>query len=111
VIPPYKPYIPKGVSEIIEVLALMMIYSPKFIDNTGYFPERNIDTVFFQLDEGLRLIRAKLGDERYLELAEMSDRMRAHFVADPEDNTEDSMKGRAIIQDMENLLKLKVRKS
>jgi hypothetical protein len=40
----------------------------------GYFPSQNIDTVIFQLNEGLRLIRGKLGEERYLRLVEMSDR-------------------------------------
>jgi hypothetical protein len=73
--------------------------------------ERNINTGFFQLNEGLRVMRARLGDERYLKLVEMSDRMRALFEADPEDKKEDSMKGRGIIQDMENLLKQKASKS
>jgi hypothetical protein len=41
----------------------------------------------------------------------MSDRMRAHFEADPEDKTDDSLKGRDIIVEMENLLKQSVRKS
>jgi hypothetical protein len=63
------------------------------------------------LKEGLRLIRRKLGEERYLELMEMSDRMRAHFEADPENKTDDTLKGRAIIHEMEELLKQKVRKS
>jgi len=34
----------------------------------------------------------------------MSDRMRAHFDADPEDKTDDSRKARAIIFEMEDLL-------
>ena len=41
----------------------------------GYFPERNLETVFYTLNEGLRLIREKLGEQRYLKLMEMSDRM------------------------------------
>ncbi|HLW89963.1 MAG TPA: hypothetical protein VKS78_01510 [Roseiarcus sp.] len=108
---PYKPHIPKDVSEIMDQLGFMMLKSPTFIDKMGYFPSRNIDTVFHQLNEGLRLIRGKLGEERYLKLMEMSDRMRAHFEADPEDKTDDSLKGRAIIHEMEVLLKQKVRKS
>ncbi|HEX4183994.1 MAG TPA: hypothetical protein VHY34_12125 [Caulobacteraceae bacterium] len=104
-------YIPEGVSEIIDHLGLMMLYSPEFVDKTGYFPNRNIDTVFRQLNEGLQLIRGKLGEERCLKLMEMSDRMRAHFEADPEDKTDDSLKGRDIIEDMRELLKQSPRKS
>ena len=102
---PANMYIPQGVSEIIDHLGLMMLYSPTFVDDTGYFPNRNIDTVFHQLNEGLRLIRGKLGKERYLKLVEMSDRMRAHFEADPENKTDDTLKGRDIISEMEDLLK------
>jgi hypothetical protein len=108
---PYEPHIPKDVSEIMDPLGFMMFASPTFIDGTGYFPSQNIDTIFLQLKEGLRLIRRKLGEERYLELMEMSDRMRAHFEADPENKTDDTLKGRAIIHEMEELLKQKVRKS
>jgi len=35
---------------------------------------------------------------------EMSDRMRAHFEADPENSTEDTLKGRDIIRELEVLL-------
>lgn len=107
----YKPHIPKDVGEIRDQLGFMMLASPRFVDGTGYFPQQNIDTVFHQLNEGLRLIRQKLGEERYLKLAEMSDRMRAHFEADPENKTDDTLKGRAIIHEMEELLTQKVRKS
>jgi hypothetical protein len=108
---PAKLYIPEGVSEVMDQLGMMMLSSPTFIDKTGYFPYQNIEVVFLQLNEGLRLIRGKLGDERYLKLLEMSDRMRAHFEADPENKTDDTIKGRDIIDDMQNLLKQKTRKS
>jgi hypothetical protein len=90
---------------------MMMLKSPTFVDTTGYFPGRNVETIFHSLNEGLRLIREKLGEERYLRLIEMSDRMRAHFEADPEDKTDDTLKGRAIIREMEVLLKQKPAKS
>jgi len=77
---------------------------PGFSNVTGYFPDRNIDTEFYSLNEGLRRHRAKLGDDLYHKLREMSDRMRAHFDADPEDKTDDSRKARAIIFEMEDLL-------
>ena len=81
-----------------------MIESPLFLDNTGYFPGQNIDTTFYALNEGLKLNREKLGEPLYLQFRAMSDRMRAHFEADPEDKTDDSLAGRDIIDEMQNLL-------
>jgi len=98
-------------SEILDMLNGMMIISPRFEDLTGYFPGMNIDNTFCELNEGLRLMQPKLGEELYSKLREMSDRMRAHFEADPEDKTEDSLKGRAIILEMIDLLKQSRRKS
>ena len=53
----------------------------------------------------------KLGEERYSRRMEMSDRMRAHFEADPDDTTDDALKGREIIDEMRDLLKQSARKS
>ncbi len=61
---------------------------------TGYFPDRNIDTEFYALNEGLKTIRGKVGDEKYEKLVALSNRMRALFEADPEDETQDGIKGR-----------------
>jgi hypothetical protein len=108
--PPYKPYIPKGISEIRDYLGMMMLSSPTFADKTGYFPSRNLEIAFSELNEGLRLIRGQLGEERYLKLMEMSDRMRAHFEDDPEDKTDDSLKGRDLINEMEDVLKQSARR-
>lgn len=102
---PYTPYIPKGTGEILDLLASFMLSSPRFEDSSGYFPGMNIDTEFYALNEGLALIRNRLGEETYQTLIGMSARMRAHFDADPEDKTEDGLAGRQIIHDMEDLLK------
>ena len=88
-----------------------MLKSPTFVDRTGYFPGKNLETTFYELNEALRLISGELGEDRYLKLIEMSARMRAHFEADPEDKTDDSLKGREIIHEMENLLMQKAPKS
>lgn len=101
---PYKPYIPQTIGEIWDLLGGMMLDSPTFIDKTGYFPDRNIDTEFFALKEGLKAVRKKLGEERYEKLVAMADRMKAHFEADPEDKTDDSLAGRQLIYDMEDVL-------
>jgi hypothetical protein len=102
--PQYKPYIPQNVGDIMDVLGSMMLSSPTFTDETGYLPGRNIDTVFLQLNEGLQTIREQLGEGLYLKLREMSDRMRAHFEADPENKTDETLKGRDIIDKMMNAI-------
>jgi hypothetical protein len=90
---------------------MMMLKSPTFVDRTGYFPGKNLETTFYELNEALRLISGELGEDRYLKLIEMSARMRAHFEADPEDKTDDSLKGREIIREMGTLLRQKAPKS
>jgi hypothetical protein len=104
---PRGPHIPKDIGELRDLLNSMMISSPTFKDNTGYFPEDDIDTTFHALKEGLKNTRKTLGDERYRKLVEMSDQMRAYFEADPEDKTDDTIKGRELILDMIDLLKVR----
>jgi len=89
----------------------MLLSSPKFLDKTGYLPFMNIDYVFKQLYEGLNHNRGTLGEGRYHELMRMSDRMRALFESDPEDETGETRKGRDIIYEMENIVKQVRRKS
>lgn len=101
----YQSYVPKTIGEMLELLADMMLTSPSFKDKTGYFPEQNIDIEFFALNEGLKALRRKLGEESYEKLVALSARMRAHFEADPEDKTEDGIKGRDCILGMEDILK------
>jgi len=100
-----KPYIPNGMSEIWDFLGSMMLAAPTFKDKRGYFPERNIETEFFALNEGLKTIRKQVGEENYQTLVALSDKMRAHFEADAEVMTENSIKGRDCIFAMEEILK------
>lgn len=101
----YKPYIPKNISEIAVLLGDMMLSAPKFVDKSGLFPGLDINATFFELNEGLKVVRSRVGEEDYARLAELSNRMRAHFEADPEDKTEDGIKGRDCILAMEDILK------
>jgi len=104
VIMPYKPYVPQDVGELLDYLAHMRLASPTFKDKTGYLPRENIDTTFFSLNEGLLVIRKKLGDERYAVLKALSDKMRASFESDPDDKTGDARVGRSLIREMEDIL-------
>jgi hypothetical protein len=101
----YTPYIPETVGELMDQLASMMLGAPRFEDRTGYFPGKSIDTEFYALNESLQKLRRKLGDDRYQLLLSLSDRMRAHFEADPENKTDDTLKGREIILEMRELLR------
>ena len=100
-----KPYIPQGYGEIWDFLGGMMLTAPKFEDDSGFYPDQNIETEFFALNEGLKTIRKQIGEENYQALVALSDKMRAHFEADPEDKTEDGIKGRDCIVAMEDILK------
>ena len=95
----------------MDMLGLMMLSSPTFVDDSGCFPDRNIETVFDSFNQGFQVVRGKLGDERYFKLQDLSDRMKAHFKADPENKTDDTVKGRALIHEMEDLLMQKRRKA
>lgn len=102
----YEPTIPQTIGEIMDHLAMMMGKSPTFKDPffDVVFPGRDINMVFFELKEGLGIVRQKLGEERYQTLIEISDRMRAHFEADPEDTSGRAREGRKLIREMEGIL-------
>ncbi len=102
---PYKPHVPQDVGELLAYLSHVMLASPTFIDETGYLPEENIDTTFFSLNKGLLVVRKKLGEERYAALTALSDKMRALFEADPDDETGDTHAGRMLIHEMEDILR------
>ena len=102
---PYKPYVPQSVGELLDLLSSMMLAAPTFKDKTGYFPRRNIDTVFSSLNDVFLVVRKKLGEKRYAALRAMSDKMRALFEADPEDTTGDTHAGCMLIQEMEDILR------
>jgi len=101
----YKTYIPQDVSEILDHLAFMMLKSPTFKDGTGYFPKQNIDTAFLALNEGLLVVRKKLGEERYKTLQSMSDEMRVLFESDPDSVNGGTRAGCKLIREMEGILK------
>lgn len=106
----YRPYIPQTLGELMDKVGAMMLGAPTFKDKTGYFPQMNIDTEFFALNEGLLATRKKLGEERYTTLRALSDKMRALFEADPEDKTGDTQAGRKIIHEMEDILRSAARR-
>ncbi len=102
---PYKPYIPQTLSELWDQLGSMVLGATTFVDRSGYFPERSIETEFFSLNESLKLLRPKFGETNFATMMELSDRMRAYFESDPEDNSEGGLKGRECIYAMEEVIR------
>jgi hypothetical protein len=95
-------YIPATVGEIVDMLSSMLLSSPTFQDD--YFTDRNIDTEFDTLKTGLGRVRNTVGEEKYHLLISMTDKMRTHFEADLDDVTDDSLAGRDIILEMQDVL-------
>jgi len=99
-------FVPKNISELTDYLGFMMLNAPKFIDDTGHFPQQNIETVFSALNAAIRGLRTKLGQERFDRLLGMSDQMRSHFKSDPDEETGSASKGRQIILEMKELIRV-----
>jgi hypothetical protein len=98
----YKPYIPQTMDALLSQLSFMLLCSPTFEDVE--FPGRNVETAFLQLNEGLKNVRAELGEQRFIALMSLSDEMRAHFEADPDDNNGRTRAGRQLVLEMEAIL-------
>lgn len=97
-------YIPKSLSEIQDQLGSMILDAPRFIDETGVFPHRNIDSSFYQLNEGMRLVSAKFGEERYAALTDLTARAKALFADDPDDTNGKTDEGRKLLFEIEDLI-------
>jgi hypothetical protein len=102
---PYKPYISQSLSELWDLLGSMMLQSPKFIDESGYFPGMNIDTTFIELNGSIDFLRPKIGEANYAVMVELSKKMRAHFEADPQNETGETLMGRDCLLAMEEIIK------
>jgi hypothetical protein len=51
-----QPYIPRTIGEIRGNLDSMMLFFPTFKDERGYFSGQNIETEFFALNEGFKVM-------------------------------------------------------
>jgi len=100
-----KPYIPATLSEINDLLGSMILYAPTFVDPLGDFPNRNIDSEFHTLTGGFEVVRKKLGEERYASLMDLAVRAKALFAADQDDTNGKTDEGRALLFEMEDVLK------
>lgn len=99
-----NPYIPATLSEIYDQLGSMMLGAPTFLDRTGYFPERNIDSEFHVLVESFGVVRQKIGEARYAQLIDLAARTKALFADDPEDANGKTDEGRELLLEIEDVI-------
>ena len=105
----FRPYIAQSLGDLLDQMGFMMLSSPTFLDTTGYFPEQNIETAFYTLNEGLRRLRPELGNDLYQRFIEMSDQMRAYFEADPNDENGKTAEGQKLVLEMERMIEARAR--
>lgn len=98
-------HIPTSLSEIADQITVMIFEAPTFVDPTGVFATRNIDSEFAVLEEGFRLTRSKLGESRYIVLVDLATRAKALFVADHDDSNGKADEGRALLLQIEDVIK------
>ena len=102
---PQKTYVPQTMGELWDLLGWMALRNPKFVDPPGWSSSGNLETTFHPLKTAFEVVRRKLGEEKFHILMDMADRISALFEADPENSTGDSDKGRALLWQMEDLLR------
>lgn len=101
---PYEPYIPQTPGEVWDLLGAMVLDAPRFVDTSGYFPGRNIDTTFHALTEGFGVIRKMLGEERYAKLMALAQQAKALFIDTAEDELDKIRAGCQLLFEMEGVL-------
>lgn len=102
-------YVPNDLDSIYDFLGWMMLYAPEFRSDTFPASEQGVDITFFGLDEGLEQVRSQIGENTYLQLIVMSQQMRAHFEADPENKNGECKMGRTLIEDMSDIIEASLR--
>lgn len=99
-----EPYVPRTLGDIGDFLGSMVLGAPTFVDKSGHFPERTIDSEFQALLEGVAPIRKKLGEERFAKLVDHAARGKALFADDQDDRNGKTDEGRELSYEMEDLI-------
>lgn len=98
------PYIPATLGELYDLLGSMILKAPRFKDRTGYFPDDGIDESFHQLDTGLQRVQAKLGDDRYAKVVDLSARAKVLFLEDPDMTNGKTKEGIWLLDEISQLI-------
>lgn len=100
----YQPYIPETLSELMDQVVPMMGDAPNFEDESGYFPERNIDTEFRALIEGFGNVRDKIGDDQYVKALDIAARMKALFLEAVDEDDPKTREGILLIHELIDII-------
>lgn len=98
---------PTTIGEVYSLLGYILVKGPTF---KTALSGQNIESVFRELNEGLKAIRGEVGEDRLAKLTSLSERTRAHFEADPGDSNGETREGRRLIQEMEAIVLSAVKK-
>jgi len=98
------PYIPASLGEIYDLLGSMFLGAPTFIDKSGVFPDRDIESEFHALTEGAQKVRKKLGEEGYAQMIDLAGQAKALFADDPNDDNGKTDQGRSLLYEIEKLI-------
>lgn len=82
-----------------------MHVSRKFKKKTGYFPETFLEADFYELNNGLELVREKRGEDNYAKAIDMSARAKALFEADPDMKTGQAEEGIVLLDEISDLIR------
>ena len=105
---PYRPYIPESLGDLLDYLTVLLLQSPTF-EQVGYFPGKDVPSVFGGFSEGLQRLRPQLGDALYHRLVKDAAQMRAYFEADPNNTTGETRKGKNMVYELEALVEARWR--
>ncbi|MEG8040899.1 hypothetical protein QP166_16720 [Sphingomonas sp. LR60] len=100
----YEPYIPETLSELMDQVVPMMGDAPKFADDSGYFPEQNIDTEFRALIEGFGNVRDKIGEDQYTKAIDIAARMKALFLEAADEDDPKTLEGILLIHELIDII-------
>ncbi len=99
-----KPYVPESLSEIYDMLGSMILRAPTFVDETGWFEDRNIETEFRALTDGFDRVRKKLGEQSYTKLIDLAEHAKTLFAADQDDTSGKTEEGRKVLFEIEDVI-------
>lgn len=99
-----EPYIPETLSELMDFVVPMMGNAPHFKDESGYLPDRSIDTEFYGLVEGFGKVRDKIGEDQYAAAIDIAARMKALFLEAADEDDPKTMQGILLIHDLIDII-------
>lgn len=97
-------YVPASLGEIYDFIASLLGGAPTFVDDTGFYPDQNIDTEFTVLVAAFDKVRAKLGEDRYARLIELAAQAKKLFAADPNDENGKTDQGYKALLEIEDII-------